>query len=360
MRIVPVLALAACAHAPAPSAPSTPAPPPVVAATVAPAPAPSPAPAPPSEAEIAARSHAVLEAFDRGDLAAFAPALAPGFLHFEGGSPSTREAELAALAKRKPDGPHIGARTWKEEHTFVHSDDAVFFGLASEHMAGNEVHGGYDYEGWYTLAWRRDGSAWQLALWTWQRAGAAAERDTWNEMFRNSIGFNKQPNRLLVDTARTIKRPGRALDVAMGQGRNALYLAAQGWKVTGVDFSDEGLRQARAEAVKRKLALDTVNADLSTYDFGIAKWDLVTMIYAGDDIAWIERIKPSLKKGGVFVVEYFHDNDTAGQADGSFAKGELAALFADGFEIVKDEIVDGVPDWAMDRASIVRFVARKR
>ena len=350
MRIALVLALAACAHAPPPVCPTpVEAPPPVAPA----------APAPLSEHDVTARSHALLDAFDRGDRAVVAADLADGFVHFEGGQPSTRDKELAALAKRKPDAPHIATRVWKEEHVYVHPDDAVFIGLASEHMGGNDVHGGYQFEGWYTLAWHREGAAWKLGLWTWKRAGSADERDTWNEMFRTSIGFNKQPNQLLVDTIRTVK-PGRALDVAMGQGRNALYLASQGWKVTGVDFSDEGLRQASAEAATRKLALDTVNADLATYDFGTARWDLVTLIYAGDDVAWIQKIKPSLKKGGLFVVEYFHDNDDPGKEDGSFAKGELAALLGDGFEILKDEIVDGVPDWAMDRASLVRFVAKKK
>lgn len=72
------------------------------------------------------------------------------------------------------------------------------------------------------------------------------------------------------------------------------------------------------------------------------------------------KIKASLKRGGLFVLEYFHDNDKEGVVDGSFAKGELARLFGDGFEIVRDEIVDDVPDWAMNRASLIRFVARKK
>ena len=168
--------------------------------------------------ELLERSHAVLDAYDRGDAAGFGDALANGFLHFEGGAPSSRDEELASIAKRKPDAPHIGKRTWKQEQVVIGPDDAVFFGLSHEHMAGNDVHGGYDFEGWYTLAWRREGAAWKVGLWTWQRAGEAAQRDVWNEMFRNWIGFNKQPNQLLVDAVRSA-RPGRALDVAMGQGR---------------------------------------------------------------------------------------------------------------------------------------------
>jgi SAM-dependent methyltransferase len=313
----------------------------------------------PSERAIRDKSHDILAAFDRGDVAAVGAALAPDFVHFDGGEPTTRSDELASLAKRKPDEPRIGSRTWNKEFVHVYPDRAVFVGEASEHMAGNDIHGGYNFDGWYTLEWRLEGGAWRLALSTWKRGGPAEKRDAWNEIFRNAIGFDKQPNRLLVDTVAGMK-PGRALDVAMGQGRNALYLASQHWTVTGVDFSDEGLRAARATAASQHLALDAVFADLDTYDFGVDTWDLVTLIYAGDDPKWIDKIKRSLKRGGVLVVEYFHDNDQAGIVDGSFARGELATLLGDGFEIVRDDIVDGVPDWAMDHATLVRFVARKR
>lgn len=130
-----------------------------------------------------------------------------------------------------------------------------------------------------------------------------------------------------------------------------------GWKVTGIDFSDEGIRIAREAATKQTLTLDAVNVDINTYDFGTARWDLVTMLYASNNVKWIEKIKPSVKRGGLFVLEYFHRDGSTG--DG-FATGELAALFKDDFVIVRDEVVDGTPDWAMDHATIVRFVAKKR
>jgi len=344
----------ACAHPPPPPAPMLVSTPVAVAPRALPAP-----PAPPSEAEILQRSHDVLDAFDRDDVAVVAAALGTDFVHFEaGGEPTLRDADLDHLAKRKPNAPHVGARTWSHEHVYVHPDTAVFIGQAAEHMTGNDSHGGVNLDGWYTLAWRRDGEAWKLSLWTWQKGGQAAERDNWNEVFRNSVGFNHQPNRLLVETVAD-KKPGRALDVAMGQGRNALYLASQGWKVTGVDFSDEGLRIARAMAAERKLPLETVDADIETYEFGTAKWDLVTMIYAGNEVAWINKIKPSLKKGGLVIVEYFHENGDNGPMKG-FTTGQLAALFADGFDILRDDVVEDAPDWALDKTTLVRFVARKR
>lgn len=316
-----------------------------------------PAVAKPTEPEVQRWSHEVIDAYDRGDVAAMTATLSPGFLHFEGaGLPTSRDADLAQLAGRKPGAPHVAKRTWSSEHVYVRGHDAVFVGEAAEHSGGNDSHGGNDYDGWYTIIWSREGDAWKVSLWSWQRGGTAAERDTWNEMFRRGIGFDKEPNRLLVESASRLK-PGAALDVAMGQGRNALYLASLGWKVTGVDFSDEGVRIARDAAAARHLSLDAVNADIDKYDFGIAKWDLVTMIYATQNVKWVERAKPSLKPGGLLVLEDFHADTPTG--DG-FARGQLAALFKDGFDILRDEVVEGRPDWARDQGTIERFVARKR
>jgi SAM-dependent methyltransferase len=347
MRLVlAAVALAACAHA---------APAPVTAAAPPPAPAPA-KPPPPSEASIKQRSHEVLDAFDRGDAAALEAALSPRLVHFEGGEPESRTEILDSVKKRKTSAMYIAKRTWDKEKVTVRDDDAVFVGLASEEQGGNTVHGGgYLYTGWYMLQWVRDGADWRLAVWTWQRKPPPGEG--WNEIYRNGRGFNREPNKLLADSVRGAKT-GRALDLACGQGRNALYLASQGWKVTGVDIADEGLRLAREAAAGRKLAFEAINADLDTWDMGTDRWDLITMIYAGSEKKWIERIKPALRKGGLYVVEFFANEDPAEK--GGFRPGELAKLFGEGFEVLRDEVVDDVPDWAMDRAKLVRFVARKR
>jgi hypothetical protein len=100
-----------------------------------------------------------------------------------------------------------------------------------------------------------------------------------------------------------------------------------------------------------------VEADADSYDFGVARWDLVTMIYAGSSTKLIERIKPSIKPGGLFVLEFFAN--VPGEP-GGFAEGQLAGLFAPDFAIVRDEAVEDTPDWAKDRARLVRFVARRK
>ncbi len=350
MRAVLLVLVTACATAPAAREPC-----PMPLASPG---AMVPAPIAPTEDDIKARSHALLDAYDRGDHETIEPMLDAHMLHFEGGKPQTRDAELESLRERKPGGPHIAKRTWSDETVQVNADDAVFIGKATEVQGGNDSHGGYRYVGWYTLQWRRDGDAWKLRLWTWMRAGGASKREVWNEIYRNDVGFEKQPNKLLVDVAKNVK-PGTALDLATGQGRNALYLASQGWTVTGIDFSDEGLQIARDEAAKRKLTISTVNADIDAWEFGKEKWDLIAMIYPGENHdPWIHKAKVGLKRGGLFVLEFF-----AGEPDNpddGYVPGHLAKLFGDGFVILRDDYVEGQPDWAMDHAKLVRFVAKKK
>ncbi|HEY0190125.1 MAG TPA: methyltransferase domain-containing protein [Kofleriaceae bacterium] len=312
----------------------------------------------PTVADIAARSHALLDAFGRNDAAALAASLAPGFVRFENERLVERAELLGEVAAARSHHPDT-TRTWKDEHVYVRDRDAVFIGMAIEHETGNDAHGNREYDGWYTISWVRDGDAWKAAHTSWipHRAGTETARDMWNDNYRQAIGFDHAPNQLLVDSVRGVA-PGAALDLMTGQGRNAVYLASQGWRVTGVDIADEGLRQTRDAAARAHLTVETVQADAVTYDLGVARWDLVTMIYAGSSTELIERIKPSLKPGGRFVLEFFARKP--GQAQGGFAQGQLRALFADGFDIERDDFVDGTPDWAQSHATLVRFVARKR
>ena len=332
-------ALAACASAPRPAS---------VASPEARGPRPE---APLTEAEIIAKTHAVLDAYDKGELAA--DLLAPGFFRFEEEKLHDRASQLAAK-------PHAAwdTRTWKEEHAYVRPNDALFVGRSLEREVANTVHGNRVFDGWYVVGWARNGARWQVTHWTWQPHESDAERarHTWDDIFTQQVGFTHAPNKLLVDTVRGVA-PGAALDVMMGQGRNALYLASQGWRVTGVDLSDVALGQARAEAARRHLALDAVQADVDHYDFGTARWDLVTMIYAGDSLDRVKRLQASLKPGGLFVLEYFAAKPGE---QGGIDEASLRPLFAQGYDILRDEVVDDVPDWAQDRAKLVRFVARKK
>src|SRR6478735_2270074 len=120
-------------------------------------------------------------------------------------------------------------------------------------------------------------------------------------------GFSLEPNDLVVRTA--AGRPvGSALDVAMGQGRNAVHLAGAGWRVTGFDLSSAGVAAAEAAATAQGTPIDAVVASADSFDYGVARWDLIVMTYAlvpVADPAFADRIIDALAPGGLVVVESF-------------------------------------------------------
>jgi len=144
----------------------------------------------------------------------------------------------------------------------------------------------------------------------------------------------------------------------MGQGRNAVYLASQGWKVTGIDIADEGLRIARENARKQSVEIEAIEADLMQWDYGTAKWDLAMLIYAGADDAVLEKIKIGLCQHGIVVIEAFHE-DAEGGPHGAAEDGHLAARFQTGFKVLRNEVVDDVADWGNHRTKLLPFVAEK-
>ena len=192
--------------------------------------------------------------------------------------------------------------------------------------------------------------------------GDAAEAAFWNEAFILGEGFSLKPNAWLVQVARDLK-PGRALDVAMGQGRNAVWLASQGWDVTGYDIAGEGLKIAREAAAAQKTRVNTILASTADFDFGREQWDLVAIIYAGGREGELTRAAQGLKRGGVVVLEGFFGQPDPGQpASGvTFDRAYLEAAVKDaGLEIVQLEApAEGRPDYGTPQMRPVRLLARK-
>jgi SAM-dependent methyltransferase len=175
--------------------------------------------------------------------------------------------------------------------------------------------------------------------------------------------FKSTPNDFLVACTKGLK-PGRALDVHMGQGRNALYLAEQGWDVTGFDISQEGVAHARAEAERKRVRIKAVQQTHQEFDFGRSTWDLVVMSYAWiplDDAALINRIVDSIKPGGLLVFE--HHLETSGRqrdkGDWLPRPKELLSTFGR-LKALKYEETVAPPDWGGRKLSdIVRMLAKK-
>lgn len=348
-------------HLPVEAPPQMPVQPP---ATPAAAPATPTTIAPLSEAQVIEKSHVWFNAWDNFDSATWSEQLGSTFILFEMARFLPKDVLLGSMKMRiEKQQPHR-TRTWDDEHVYQTDSLSIFIGHAIENFPAFGDAPAFTQDGYNTVVWTRENNRWVIGHWQWSRAGIDAERDTWNDAFKQARGFNQKPNQLLVDTIKG-KKPGTALDVGMGQGRNALYLASQGWKTTGVDIATEGLRIAREEAARRKLKNFTaIEGDFDKHDFGIAKWDLITMIYEGTDHKMVERIQKALKPGGLFISEYFHaDSEIAKTGAGGWKTGELADLFKDAasWKILRDEVVEDNADWAGQRKTkLVRFVAQKR
>lgn len=181
-------------------------------------------------------------------------------------------------------------------------------------------------------------------------------RDDYNITYRvNEDGvFNPAPNAFLVDVMKGLK-PGRALDVGMGQGRNAIFLAQQGWSVTGVDISDEGIRLAKEQAQKLGLRIDAVNAPIESFDFGQGKWDLIVFCYL-DPRPYASKVVAALRPGGVVVVEGFHSRTRKTRlAAGWFEDNELLRVFPS-LRVLRYEDVLAKQDWGFQMIEPNRLV----
>ena len=101
----------------------------------------------------------------------------------------------------------------------------------------------------------------------------------WDERYRTE-GFEAAPNPLLIETAERL-RPGKALDLACGTGRNALWLAEHGWSVTAFDGSPAAIEILRQRASDKGLHLDARVADLESGQYRIepSTWDLIAICY---------------------------------------------------------------------------------
>jgi SAM-dependent methyltransferase len=190
--------------------------------------------------------------------------------------------------------------------------------------------------------------------------GRQLEIDRWNRILTSPAApFNRQPNGFLVRITRNA-RPGTALDVGMGQGRNAVYLAQQGWTVTGFDPAGQAVAAAQAEAARVGVKLTALAVDDAHFDFGKDRWDLIVLSYVGAR-EFVPRIYDSLKPGGMVVVEAFHRDATKNGPIGGavvFDTNELLKLF-ERFRVIQYEDVEDVADFGMQKQRVVRLAAEK-
>lgn len=148
--------------------------------------------------------------------------------------------------------------------------------------------------------------------------------EQWNERYRAREELSAEPAQILVDAASSLA-PGRALDLACGAGRNALWLAERGWEVVAIDGASEAIRILR----EHDAAVDGRVMDLETgaaLPFEDQSFDLVAILFYLHRPLFAEA-RRVVKRGGIVVCAALMHGTY------SIAPGELARTFAD-FEIV--------------------------
>lgn len=173
------------------------------------------------------------------------------------------------------------------------------------------------------------------------------ERDRWNAKFLAGEAQSVEPDPLLIEACADLT-PGRALDLAGGAGRHALWLAQRGWNATLADISDEGLAIAARCATESGLALN-IRRESGAETIAWAKsqpFDLITVFWCllRDDFASLSQ---ALASGGVLLYKTYtsdHKRFTEGHSL-SFAldPGELETAFPT-LDIILYREADGVSE----------------
>ena len=191
--------------------------------------------------------------------------------------------------------------------------------------------------------------------------------DAWRVMFNNIYrtdkpGFATQPNSLLMAMVDK-RKPGRALDIGMGQGRNSVFLALKGWDVTGFDMSDEGIATARKNAERAGVKLNALLENEEAFDYGTNQWDLVLFMYEPfpiTSVAYVERLRKAMRPGVIIVIESFgEEEEVKGRPATAIDPGRLLAAFKD-FRVLHYQDVIAKADWGLADRRVVRMVAERR
>lgn len=193
----------------------------------------------------------------------------------------------------------------------------------------------------------------------------------WDERYSvEEYVYGKTPNDFLLEMSGKLKQ-GNVLCLAEGEGRNAVYLARQGFRVTAVDSSGVGLAKADKLAQESGVSIRTVLADLADYTIEEGAWDGIVSIFCHlhpDLRRRLHRdVVAGLKEGGTFLLEAYTPKQLEFMTGGPRSEEYLVALAAlreelDGLEFLHGEelerdVIEGIKH--KGKGSVVQLLARK-
>ena len=193
----------------------------------------------------------------------------------------------------------------------------------------------------------------------------------WDERYSvEEYIYGETPNDFLLEMSDRLKKVN-VLCLAEGEGRNAVYLARQGFAVTAVDSSGVGLAKAEKLAMESGVSIQTVLADLADYTIEAGAWDSIVSIFCHLQRDLRKRVHKDvvagLKDGGTFLLEAYTPKQLEFTSGGPRSETYLMELgdlreeldgleFLHGRELVRD-VIEGVKHTG--KGSVVQLLARK-
>lgn len=176
------------------------------------------------------------------------------------------------------------------------------------------------------------------------------DSSAWDARYASASGlvWSAEPNRFVVESVSGLT-PGAALDLAAGEGRNAVWLAEQGWRVTAVDFAPVAVERGRELAATRGVPIEWRVADVTAYRPVPGSYELVLISYlhlpAPALAGVLDSARRALRPGGTLVVV---GHDLANLRGGTGGPQDPAVL------LTPEAVVDGLAGLRIQRAETAR------
>jgi SAM-dependent methyltransferase len=199
----------------------------------------------------------------------------------------------------------------------------------------------------------------------------------WNERYKEeAFAYGKEPNLFFKEWIEKFE-PGSILMPADGEGRNGVFAAGLGWKVTSFDLSMEGKSKALQLAKEKGVALEYIVGDLEQLDFERGSFDAIGLVYAhfaaAQKSVFHKKLHDYLRPGGIIILEAFSkrhidliklDPKVGGPKDIDmlYSTAEIITDF-ENYEVLvleEEEILLNEGKYHLGKGSVIRFVGRKK
>ncbi len=202
------------------------------------------------------------------------------------------------------------------------------------------------------------------------------QQQMWNERFsQEGFMYGEHPNVFIQTNVSRIKEGGDVLCLAEGEGRNAIFLAHEGFHVEALDASDVGLAKLSKRADDLQLDITTSHIDLATWK-PAKKYDAIvaSFMHLPEPLRskTLTLATQSLTDGGLIIMEFFSKNQMLGNFPSGgpkdlsllYSVDELAPLFSDSaLKVIQLEEVEDLLDEGrghQGQASLIRLIVQKK